>query len=37
MLISQAFDSYLSLDTTMIYAHVVDNDLKDQYKKYHTF
>lgn len=28
---------HASLDTTMMYAHVVDNDLKDQYKKYHTF
>lgn len=26
-----------SLDTTMIYTHVVDNDLREQYKKYHTF
>ena len=28
---------HASLDTTMMYAHVVDNDLKEQYKKYHTF
>lgn len=28
---------HASLDTTMIYAHVVDNDLQEQYKKYHTF
>lgn len=28
---------HASLDTTMMYAHVVDNDLQDQYKKYHTF
>lgn len=27
---------HASLDTTMIYAHVVDNDLQDQYEKYHT-
>lgn len=27
---------HASLDTTMIYAHVVNNDLKDQYEKYHT-
>lgn len=26
-----------SLDTTMIYTHVVDNDLREQYRKYHTF
>lgn len=28
---------HASLDTTMMYAHVVDNDLQDQYEKYHTF
>lgn len=28
---------HASLDTTMIYTHVVDNDLREQYKKYHTF
>ena len=27
---------HASLDTTMMYAHVVDNDLQDQYEKYHT-
>lgn len=25
-----------SMDTTMMYAHVVDNDLEGQYKKYHS-
>lgn len=25
-----------SLDTTMIYAHVIDNDLEAQYRKYHS-
>lgn len=25
-----------SLDTTMMYAHVVDRDLQKQYEKYHT-
>lgn len=25
-----------SMDTTMMYAHVVDNDLEEQYKKYHS-
>lgn len=25
-----------SMDTTMIYAHVVDNDLEDQYRRYHS-
>lgn len=28
---------HASMDTTSIYTHIVDNDLKDQYKKYHTF
>lgn len=28
---------HASLDTTMMYAHVVDNDLQKQYEKYHTF
>lgn len=28
---------HASLDTTMMYAHVVDNDLQDQYEKYHSF
>lgn len=28
---------HASMDTTMIYAHVVDNDLQEQYEKYHTF
>lgn len=28
---------HASLDTTMMYAHVVDNDLQAQYEKYHTF
>jgi site-specific recombinase XerD len=27
---------HASLDTTMMYAHVVDNDLQAQYEKYHT-
>lgn len=27
---------HASLDTTMMYAHVVDNDLQEQYEKYHT-
>ena len=27
---------HASMDTTMMYAHVVDNDLKAQYEKYHT-
>lgn len=27
---------HASLDTTMMYAHVVDNDLQIQYEKYHT-
>ena len=27
---------HASLDTTAMYAHVVDNDLKEQYLKYHT-
>ena len=27
---------HASLDTTMMYAHVVDSDLQDQYQKYHT-
>ena len=27
---------HASLDTTMMYAHVVDNDLQMQYEKYHT-
>lgn len=27
---------HASLDTTMMYAHVVDNDLQKQYEKYHT-
>ena len=27
---------HASLDTTMMYAHVVDIDLQDQYEKYHT-
>jgi site-specific recombinase XerD len=26
-----------SVATTMIYTHIVDNDLEEQYKKYHTF
>lgn len=26
----------VSLDTTMMYAHVVDHDLQRQYEKYHT-
>lgn len=25
-----------SLDTTMVYAHVIDNDLEEQYRKYHS-
>lgn len=27
---------HASVATTMIYTHVVDNDLERQYKKYHT-
>lgn len=27
---------HASLDTTMMYAHVVDHDLQRQYEKYHT-
>lgn len=27
---------HASLDTTMVYAHVADNDLQAQYEKYHT-
>lgn len=27
---------HASLDTTMMYAHVVDRDLQKQYEKYHT-
>ena len=27
---------HASLDTTMMYAHVVDRDLQGQYEKYHT-
>jgi site-specific recombinase XerD len=27
---------HASLDTTMMYAHVVDADLQRQYEKYHT-
>ena len=27
---------HTSVATTMIYTHVVDNDLQEQYKKYHT-
>jgi putative protease len=27
---------HASLDTTMMYAHVVDSDLQRQYEKYHT-
>lgn len=28
---------HASMDTTAMYAHVVDADLEDQYRKYHTF
>lgn len=31
-----AMMGHRSLDTTMMYAHVVDNDLEEQYKKYHS-
>jgi site-specific recombinase XerD len=27
---------HASMDTTMMYAHVVDTDLQRQYEKYHT-
>ena len=28
---------HASMDTTSIYTHVVDNDLKEQYKRFHSF
>lgn len=28
---------HASLETTQMYAHVVDNDLQEQYQRYHTF